>query len=40
MGANGVFADGSVRLLEESMEEAVLTLLCRRADGQQIATMP
>jgi len=40
MGANGVFADGSVRLLEESMEQSVLTLICRRADGQQIANLP
>lgn len=40
MGANGVFADGSVRLLEETMDRAILELVCRRADGQSIPDLP
>lgn len=40
MGANGVFADGSVRLLEEKMDQAILELVCRRADGQSIPELP
>lgn len=39
-GANGAFADGSVRFLEDSMAQSVLTLLCTRADGQQILELP
>jgi prepilin-type N-terminal cleavage/methylation domain-containing protein len=40
MGANGSFADGSVRLLEENMDRSVLELICRRADGKQITELP
>jgi type II secretory pathway pseudopilin PulG len=40
MGANGSFADGSVRLLDEKMDESILELICKRADGQQIAELP
>jgi prepilin-type N-terminal cleavage/methylation domain-containing protein len=40
MGANGVFADGSVRLLEETMEQSILELICKRADGQTIPDLP
>jgi len=40
MGANAVFADGSVRLLEEGMDESILELICKRADGQSIPEMP
>lgn len=39
-GAIAVFADGSVRLLEESMEQSVLSLICRRADGEQVKNLP
>ncbi len=40
MGANAVFADGSVRLLEEAMDESVLELICKRADGESIPELP
>ena len=40
MGANGSFADGSVRLLDEKMDESILELICKRADGQQIPDLP
>lgn len=40
MGANAVFADGSVRLLEETIDEAILMLICKRADGESIPEMP
>lgn len=39
-GANSVFADGSVRLLEETMEQSILELICKRADGQTIPDLP
>lgn len=39
-GANGAFADGSVRFLEDSMPQSILALICTRADGQQISELP
>lgn len=39
-GANGVFADGSVRLLEETIDPSVLVLICRRSDGRTIPDLP
>lgn len=39
-GANGAFADGSVRYLNESMAQSVLALLCTRADGKQLTELP
>jgi prepilin-type N-terminal cleavage/methylation domain-containing protein len=35
-GASAAFADASVRFLNESVPQSVLSLLCRRADGQAI----
>ena len=39
-GANALFADGSVRLLEERMDQSILELICKRADGQSITDLP
>jgi len=35
-GANGLFADGSVRFLEEEMELDVLAAICTRAGGESV----
>jgi prepilin-type N-terminal cleavage/methylation domain-containing protein/prepilin-type processing-associated H-X9-DG protein len=39
-GANASFADGSVRLLDERMDQSILELFCKRADGQSITELP
>jgi prepilin-type processing-associated H-X9-DG protein len=36
-GANGLFADGSARFLNESMELATLAAICTRAGGEVVA---
>ncbi|MEE8450543.1 MAG: DUF1559 domain-containing protein [Thermoguttaceae bacterium] len=36
-GANGLFADGSVRFLEEAMELETLAAICTRAGGEIVA---
>ena len=35
-GANGLFGDGSVRFLENEMEQAVLAAVCTRAGGETV----
>lgn len=38
-GANVSFSDGSVRMLQQGVNQAVLALLCQRNDGQIIPTL-